>query len=98
MPASAEKFSGLPILFKKVKSKAGNPVASNIFQYIKGVPGEIPQLMHHRNLKIIVPTTHNTLVIMWGRDKNFQVSIMYKLRKRKNKILLGQFLFYSPFN
>ena len=25
----------------------------------------------HQNLKILVPTPHNTLVIVWGRDKNF---------------------------
>ena len=40
---------------------------------------------------------NNTLVIMWGRDKNFQVSMMNELRNRENKISLGEVFFYSPF-
>ena len=46
------------------------------------------QLIQHRKLKILVPSTHNTLVIMWGREKKFQVLMLYELRNRKNKILL----------
>ena len=34
---------------------------------------------------------------MWGRDKNFQFSMMYEQRNRKNKISLGEVLFDSPF-
>jgi hypothetical protein len=49
-------------------------------------------------MKFVVPTPHNTLLIMWGRDKNFQVSSIYEMRNCKNKISLGQVLFYSPFN
>ena len=43
----------------------------------------ICQLIYHQNLKIIVPTPYNTLVILWGRDKNFQSSIKYDLINHK---------------
>ena len=49
------------------------------------------------NNTIVVPTPHNTLVIMWGRDKNFQVLMMYELLNRENKILLIKVFYYSPF-
>ena len=52
----------------------------------------ILQLIHHQNLKILVPTPYNTIVIMWGKDKNFQVFMMYELRNCKNKISLAKFL------
>ena len=45
----------------------------------------ISQLLQPQNLKILVPTPHTTLVIMWGRDKNFQVLMLYELRNNKNK-------------
>ena len=48
----------------------------------------ISQLIHHQNLKNLVPTLHNTIVIIWGRDKNFRVSMMYELRNRENAGLL----------
>ena len=37
----------------------------------------IAQLKKHRNLKIVVHTPHNTLLVMWGRDKNFQFSMLF---------------------
>ena len=37
----------------------------------------ISQLKNHRNLKVLVPTQHNTQVIMWVRDKNFQVAMIF---------------------
>ena len=43
------------------------------------------QLLQHRNLKILIPAPYNTLVIMWVRDKNFQVSLPYELRNCDNK-------------
>ena len=46
------------------------------------------QLINDRNLKILVPTPHNCLGIRWGRDKNFQVSMIFDLLNRKNKISL----------
>ena len=49
---------------------------------------EDKQLIHHRNLKMLVHTPHNTLVIMLGRDKNFQVLMMYELQNRENQITL----------
>jgi hypothetical protein len=30
------------------------------------------------SLKMLVSTPHNTLVIMWGKDKNFQVLMLYE--------------------
>ena len=39
----------------------------------------ISQLIQHRNLKILVPSLHNTLAIMWGRDNNFQVLMRFEL-------------------
>jgi hypothetical protein len=29
------------------------------------------------------------MAIMWGRDKNFQVSMLYELKNRENKIYAG---------
>ena len=43
-------------------------------------------LKKHRNMNILVSTPHNTLVIMWGRNKNCQVSMIYECRNCKNKI------------
>ena len=34
---------------------------------------------------------------MWGRDKNFQVLVIFERKNCKNKISLGQVFFYSPF-
>ena len=34
---------------------------------------------------------------MWGREKNFQVSMMYELINRDNEVSLGEFFFDSPF-
>ena len=39
---------------------------------------------------------NNILVVMWGRDTNFQISIMYELRNRKNTISLGEVFFTHP--
>jgi hypothetical protein len=33
----------------------------------------ISKLIQHQNLNIPVPTPHNTLVIMWGKDNNFHL-------------------------
>ena len=33
---------------------------------------------------------------MWGRDKNFQASMLYELRKRENKISLYIFFMVHP--
>ena len=52
----------------------------------------ISQLINHQNLKILIPTPHNTLVIMWCRDKNFQVSMLFELRNCDNKISQNVFL------
>ena len=35
---------------------------------------------------------------MWGRDKNFQVAMIYELLNRKKNISLTFFLYCSPFN
>ena len=56
----------------------------------------ISQLKNHRNLKILVPTPHNTLVIMWGRDKNFQVLMIFQLKIAKTKFYLLRFFFSHP--
>ena len=48
-------------------------------------------------LEILVPTPQNTLVIMWGWDKNFWVSMIFQLINRENKISLSEFFFDSPF-
>ena len=50
----------------------------------------ISQLKNIYNLKILVPTPHNTLVIMWGWDKNFPVSMIFEVRNSKNKILISE--------
>ena len=34
---------------------------------------------------------------MWGREKNFQVSLIYELLNRKNKISLSKVFYCSPF-
>ena len=33
---------------------------------------------------------------MWGRDKNFRLSMIFQLRNCKNKISLSQFFFTHP--
>ena len=38
------------------------------------------------------------LGIMWGRDKKFQVSMMYELLNHENKISLIKVLYCSPFS
>ena len=35
---------------------------------------------------------------MWGRDKNFQVLMMYELLNRENKISLTKVFYCSPFS
>ena len=55
----------------------------------------ISQLKNYLNSKILVPTPHNTLVIMWGRDKNFSVSMIFQLRNLENKISLSE-VFFAP--
>ena len=45
---------------------------------------------------MFVPSPHNTLVIMWGRDKNFQVSMIFELRNCENKISLSEVFFSHP--
>jgi hypothetical protein len=35
---------------------------------------------------------------MWGRDKNFQVSMIFQLRNRENKISLSEIFYGSPFS
>ena len=49
----------------------------------------------HSSSCILVPTPHNTLVIIWGRDKNCQVSMMLN---HENKISLINVFYCSPFN
>ena len=39
----------------------------------------------HTASKILVSTPHNYQGIMWGRDKNFLVLMLYELRNCKNK-------------
>ena len=56
----------------------------------------ISQLIQHQNLNICVPTPHNTLVIMWGRDKNFKVLMLYELRNRERKKYVSDILLFHP--
>ena len=56
----------------------------------------ISQLKNHRNLEILVPTPHKTLVIMWGRDKNFQVLMIFELLNHKNKMSLTKVFIAHP--
>ena len=55
----------------------------------------ISQLIQHWNITILVPTFHNTLVIMWGRDKNFQVLVLYEQRNCENTFHLVRFFMIS---
>ena len=54
------------------------------------------QLIRHWNLKILVPAPHNTLVIMWGRDKNVQVLMLYKLTNCEIKISIPKVFYCHP--
>ena len=58
----------------------------------------ISQLIKHRNLKILGPTPHNTQGIMLGRDKNFQVLMLYELRNRENKKYARDVFAVPPFS
>ena len=45
---------------------------------VKKTPHQVQFLFRNfsaQNLKILVPTPQNTLVDMWGKDMNFQVSV-----------------------
>jgi hypothetical protein len=57
----------------------------------------ISQLIQHQNLKILVPTLHNTQVIICVRDKNFQVSMLYEMRNCKNKKDAKNVFAFPPF-
>ena len=57
----------------------------------------ISQLENHHNLKNLVPTPHNTLVIMWDRDKNFQVLMIFELLNReKQNFNCSTFIIHYP--
>ena len=49
------------------------------------------------NLEIIVPTPHNTPIIMWGTNKIFQVTKPFEHKYGKNKFIKRDFTFASPF-
>ena len=52
----------------------------------------ISQHIQNQNLKILVSTPHNHQGIMWCRDKNFKVSLLYELRKCEDKNMRESFL------
>ena len=42
-------------------------------------------ISQHQNFNILVFTPHNYQGDMWGRDKNFQVLMLYAQRNHENK-------------
>jgi hypothetical protein len=57
----------------------------------------ISLLIQRRNLKILVSTPDNALVIMWDRDKNIQLLMLYELRNRGNKKYARDIFAATPF-
>ena len=58
---------------KQFYEKGGTAKKTHIFLVFA-----ISQPIQHQNFKNLIPTSHNTLV--WGRDKDFQVLMLYELR------------------